>query len=1130
MLSSLLYRGGKGLVLAALTVVFAAGSVLAQTGRVEGTVRDATTRDPIAGARVTIIGTALAATTNQNGYYALEDVPIGTHNMRVNIIGFQSMTITNQLVAAGLPTAVNFSLQASILRIEGIVVTGVAEATQAVKLAFTVDQVTTADMPVPAQSAEETLRGKVAGVKVIRQSGVPGSGVAVLLRGATSIDPTGRSNEPLYVVDGVILGASMVDIDALDIREIEVVKGAAASALFGARAANGVVSIKTNRGAALPEGETRVTFRSEFGRNDIAHRIPQAQSHWYAQDASGNWMGTSAAGLDSAVSPNDRAVATRNGWRMNIDNVSDSTDFDGDGTFTGHKYAISDNPYTGTTFDNLDRFFDPGSFYITSITISHRAANTNFLASFHETKESGIVKGLDGYVRRGARVNVDHNIGGQLDFSASAFFSQSAADDPQGGGDTPFYGLNFYPIDVDLLELDSLAQSKVDAGVATQRDSLSYVINPDKTVIEENPIYNARNSDLVRKRSRVLGSFTVRYRPTEEFDVTAAFSFDRSDRNNSLYYFKGFKSRGASDVNFGQYFRQNVNDQALNASLTAAYIKSFGDLNMVTKARVLLERQEGGFFDAQAKQLAVQDVQALDVGDQKISQIRSSQDAIRSLGYFLSTQMDYRDRYIIDALVRRDGSSLFGVDERWQWYYRLSGAYRMALEDWWPIDVLDEFKLRYSRGTAGGRPRFNAQYETYNVVGGAISPRTLGNKELKPEFATEQEFGIDMLVAGRISLSANYARSEVQDQILQVPLPGVFGFSSQWRNAGTLLTKSLEATLQAAIIQKADLAWNFNFVIDRTRQTITQLGVPAFRFGPNGIFFMREGEQLGRMWGNRWAATCAEVLDPVAGFSSGSSCLVSNGGGFQVSDDGFLVPVGPGNAYTDGIDQNLYGSRIELCGTDGHLCQGAEAGTGATYKWGEPFVAQEILVNPVTGQVDTTDFVPMGNTQPDFNFGIGQNFRYKGFSLYALFDAQIGGDQYNNTRQWAARELNAWEVDQGAKPANQRKPITYYATLYHVNANNSHFVEDATFLKFRELAVRYTFDQSQLEGVFGGFIKRMSLAVIGRNLHTWTGYLGYDPEAASDFDDIQENAGIFRFDAFGYPPFRTITGSIELEF
>ncbi len=267
-----------GLTLVLLTIL-APDTVLAQTSLIEGTVRSARTGDPVPGASVSVVGTNLTGTTNENGYYAIDNVPVGTYNVRVNVIGFQPVTVTDQVVSAGLPTTVNFSLRTSILRIEGVVVTGVASQTEVVKLPFTVDQIAAADLPVPPTTARESIRGKVAGARVIRGEGTPGEGsVSVLLRGATSINTVGRSNEPLYVVDGVILGSSMVDIDALDIESIEVLKGAAAGALYGTLAANGVVSITTQRGRDIPEGDTRITWRSEFGRNGIANTIDQSQS------------------------------------------------------------------------------------------------------------------------------------------------------------------------------------------------------------------------------------------------------------------------------------------------------------------------------------------------------------------------------------------------------------------------------------------------------------------------------------------------------------------------------------------------------------------------------------------------------------------------------------------------------------------------------------------------------------------------------------------------------------------------------------------------------------------------------------------------------------------------------------
>ncbi|MFQ6046599.1 MAG: SusC/RagA family TonB-linked outer membrane protein [Gemmatimonadales bacterium] len=1137
MLRRLFMRGSRVLGLTALAALLGVGAAFAQTGRVAGTVRDADTGDPIAGARVVVIGTQLAATTNQNGYYAIENVPVGTHNLRANVIGYQPVTVTNTRVSAGLPTTVNFSLQQSILRIEGIVVTGVAEQTEVVKLPFTVDQVSGQDMPVPPVTAEESLRGKVAGVKVIRGEGTPGeSSISVLLRGATSINTSGRSNEPLYVVDGVILGATMVDVDALDIETVEVVKGAAAAALYGSRAANGVISITTRRGRDIPEGETRISFRTDFGASNIERPIPQSSSHEYVIQ-NGKWLGFTPTDDTVLIDADYRARATRpiskggDDWRPYEDVVNDSTDWDGDGTFTPHSYKLKDNEFPGRTFDNLDRFFNPGSFGTQTLRISHRSGTTNFLASFHETKETGIVEGLDGYTRRGARLNVDHQLGTQFDFSASAYYSQAESDDPQGGGANAFYALNFYPIDVDLLELDTIANCpgpnpRENCTKREIRDSLDYLIKPDFLVVEENPMYSARNSDVTNAPSRVLGNFRLRWRPVEQFNIQSEFSFDRRDNNFTRYNFKGFKTIGSGQVNKGMFIRSNSVSEAVNLSVDAVFDESFGELNTIFKARALLERDRVFSFSATAIDLAVNDVRDLDLGDQTLNDISSSQSEIRALGYFLSSQLDFGGRYIVDALVRRDGSSLFGRDERWQWYYRIGGAYRVAQESWWPFEFLDEFKLRFSQGTAGGRPRFSAQYETYNCSGGICSKGNLGNRLLKPEFVTEREAGVDMMIAGRVSAGVTYAKSEAEEQILEIPLSAPFGYSNQWRNAGTLNTNTWEGTLQASLIQRPNLGWSMNFVIDRTRQRITEFGRGAYRAGPGNAWYIRNNEILGRMYGDRWVTRCNEIYDPSSGvffYSDATSCV---GNGWDINDDGYLVPVGTGNTYQDGVLKNYYGSTIPMVSPDG-------ADT-LSLSWGLPFVAWDTTTNPSTGTLDTTNYLPIGNSIPDFNWGFGNTVRVGGLQLYVLFDAQVGGDVYNNTRQWSHREDDNWEADQRwadraftvPKAEGDKKPLAYNQRLYDVNAVNSTFVEDGSYVKLRELSLAYTFNRAQLEGVFGGFIKRLTFSVVGRNIKTWTDYKGYDPEVSTD----NSNAGVYRYDGFEYPNYRTISGAVEIEF
>ena len=197
------------------------------------------------------------------------------------------------------------------------------------------------------------------------------------------------------------------------------------------------------------------------------------------------------------------------------------------------------------------------------------------------------------------------------------------------------------------------------------------------------------------------------------------------------------------------------------------------------------------------------------------------------------------------------------------------------------------------------------------------------------------------------------------------------------------------------------------------------------------------------------------------------------------------------------------------------------------------FDKSPVCVNALDGdpndECDLVEYLPIGNTTPDWNASFATNFRYKGLTINTLLDASVGMDIYNNTRQWPLRELRGSEVAQIGKPEGEKKPIGYTSEFYNVNDENSRFIESGDWLKIRELAVGYSLPQSTLESLFKGAVQRVTISFIGRNLLTITDYTGYDPEVGFAGGDFGSTA-LGRTDRFTYPNFRTFTGAVEIVF
>ena len=1057
--------------------------------KVSGTITGAKSGDKLVGANVIVEGTETGTSTDVDGNYSLT-VPAGLSRAKVTAryIGYKQATVT--VTASGTQ---DFSLKEDVLKMDAVMVTGVAGALTKTKTPFAIDKIDSDVLELaPATTVESLIRGKSAGVKVVKATGEPGYGASVQLRGATSINASGRSQAPLYIIDGIIIdpsisGSPMGDISPDDVQSIEIIKGAAGASEYGARAANGVIAITTKRGSEIGLGQTRFNYKMEQGYNELNGSIETNGSHFYKVDSATGYFIDSDSG-----EPYDPRDDTKNPEPNNYADSSYAVGY----YFADqpYKYVATGEPGDGSPtmlpdnggrpgFNHVDRFFSDGNFTKHNFSMSRNAENYNVFVSLSNHSEDGVFGDfIDGFNRNTFRLNTDLNLPYGIKLGFSSLLSKSLKEEANTGA---FFDITFFPWDVDILKKDPDGE---------------YYIQPDPRNQEEaNPVYQIANNERLSTRNRTLLGTNFSWSITPQFKAVGSMSFDRSARQWKNYYPKGWLTVTPSpNYNDGNLGRSATSEEAINGDVGLTYATQRGDMDLIVRGRYNYESYNYNYNSGSAWKLAVGDVPQLETGTEK--SVNSSNEIVNSDGANVGAQMDFKDRYIVDVTLRQDRSSLFGPENRVNNYYKFSGAYRMSEEGFWGglKGLFPEFKVRFSQGTAGVRPAFSQQYETWSVAGGNISKSVLGNKELKPQTTTETEYGIDFSIMDRVSVEFTQSSSINEDQLLPVPLAGFYGYSSQWRNAGTLEADATELSINASVINTRDMSLTMGLNWDTYDQRITEFDMPSYLYSAGGpkVFYMKNETQYASFWGTKWIRETSELLADDQQYSSQ----------FQINDEGFLVWVGEGNTYKDGIAKTLWGK--------------ASSDMSATYNWGRPI--QYVDVDSKTPKLHQ-----IGTSVPDFGYAFNVNFRFQGLRVYALFDGQSGGNIYNRTRQWGAREAATGDVDQYGKPDGLKKPTIYYRDLYHVNAPNDFYVEDASYTKLRELAVK--FNVASLVEMRGFGITGLNVGIVGRNLITWTNYRGYDPEVGRGGGELGSAVNA-RVDSYTYPNYRTFSFTVDIDF
>lgn len=964
---------------------------------------------PLPGVTVVVKGSTSGTVTNSDGNFTLSNVqPNATL-----IFSFVGMKTVEMMV--GNQTSINVTLLDETVGVDEIIVTGVASGTPRNKIGFAIDKISSKTLQqVPAVDAGSAIQGKVAGVRITKTSGAPGSDSDIQLRGVKTI--FGSSN-PLIIVDGVQTELGLSDVNAEDIESIEVLKGAAASSLYGSRAANGVVSIITKRGNTMNAGQMQVDYRVESGKSFIGYVPP-------------------------------KSIATNRIIQNGV--VTNSVDPD----------RVMDNLYP-VVYDHLDQFFNPGGYTTNFLSLRGNSMDTKMsvYASMQTTREQGIVELVDGNSRNNFKLNLDYRISDKWSLTTSNLFSQSKSDNRAGGA----FGrlLNSDP-NADLLEPNN--------------DGSPYRVNVNKiSTSTPNPLYEIANT-INKGESQKLISFTgLKYTPLDFLLFEGSYGTTRA-YGESFYLSPKGKLRTDLTEDNGYISRGLWNAKEEVVTIEGSFFKRYGDFNTRLKAQYLYESSTSSSLSGYGNNLGVRGFGVTSVSLSANQNTSSATFKSVAYNYASIAAVDYKDKYIFDALIRRDASSLFGADVRWQTFYRASGAWRITQD--FQIKGINEWKLRASYGVAGLRPPFEAQYEVFSLTNGvAGNMETLGNTNLKPSFSKELEVGTDINFLERFDFSFSYSNATNTDQILKVPVTPLSGAAFQWQNAGTIKSTAFEASLGYNVIKRSDLNWNVTLLFDRVRQKITKLNATPYML--NGTRFrIEEGIEFGVLYLDKFARTLDDVKNQVPAGRTVNEWFVVNNHGFVV-------------------ERSSIGTINE----------------------------KPVKIRDDKGNIAA---MPAANFNPDFNMNFTSTLTWKKLTLYALATWQQGGQVYNHSIRYTVEPKL---LDQSGKPWNEVKPSGYYENSGQTGGilgwDNDVLAFDATFLKLRELSLSYDFKPAYLEK----YVKNIRLSAIGRNLLTLTTYPGFDPETGRRETSKGVDANAFRFDSNeSYPIYRMISGSLAITF
>lgn len=1058
-------------------LVFVSMSAYAQSLTVTGKVIDSEGYEVIGGS-VTIKGAAGVGTvTDVNGNYSLK-----VNDASKDVLVFSYVGMTSQEVKVDGRSVIDVTLKADAVMLEEVVAIGYATVKRK-DLTGSVASVNSKELSkVPTSDITQALAGRMAGVQVMQSEGAPGASISIRVRGGISIT---QSNEPLYIIDGFPSEDGMSTLDPAEIETIDILKDASATAIYGARGANGVVVITTKSGGK--EGKATVTFDSYVGFKKVAKKLDVLSTREFALLDYERRYYSAFTAKNSTQEDLDKAVANFEalyGKYADIDaNYANRAGIDWQDQTLG-RTALTQNYRVGVS-GGTDKL------------------NYNWAYSYYD-EEGAMV--YSGNKKHNISFNMNHKLNDRLSITARISYDQMK-----------IYGMGTSEGGDRFNKMQHILQYRPMVGINGTDDLLLGDEDPllvdDTGNVMQNPLLSAaeETKDREYRTFQANGGFTLKLIKGLSFRNTTGMRY-QTRRNDTFYGDKSITAKRSS-IN-GSI--QNIENSSFQTSNVLNYNWAGKGHDITAMLGQEYVNRWNRSFSAAAANFPNDDIGLGDLSLGLPTAVSSSENYDdKLLSFFARFNYGFKDKYLFTASFRADGSSKFGKNNKWGYFPAFSAAWRLGEEEFIKnLNIFSDLKVRLGYGMAG-----NNRIDSYVSLpmltsvtypnGDSTQPgyvsKQIPNPNLKWEANKTFNFGLDFgFFNQRLTISPEFYINRSSNLLLNAKLPTSSGYDSMVINAGETENKGIDLTINSTNIMTKDFTWNTAVTLSHNKNSVkkltgedVQLWEASFGYNQN-THIIGVNQPLGQMYGY--------VTD----------------GLYQVSDFDYDEAT---KTYTlkDGVPYS--GKKTDV--------------KPGMWKFKNVDGSED-------NKITENDKTVIGNAYPKFYGGINNTFTYKDFDLSIFLTYSFGNDVFNATKLTntktalqnknvldIANSSNRWVVvnkkgelitdPQEMADINKGKTV---AAVYDNEIGDTYIhswaVEDGSYLKLSNITLGYTFPRKMLSKIG---ISKLRLYATGSNLLTWTKYTGFDPEVSTMGSGLTPGV-----DFGAYPKSRSFVFGINLAF